>query len=67
LGDFSFKTIGCKVSSLFVYLFVYPFIDGNLTLWHARAPARPHSVPCMCFRSRGGEPLHSSDSFLALS
>ena len=23
-----------------MYLFVYPFIDGNLALWHARAPAR---------------------------
>ena len=43
-----------------MYLFEYPFIDGNLALWRARA--RPHSVPCACFRSCRGEPMHISDS-----
>jgi hypothetical protein len=40
LGDFSFKTIGCEFTPSFVYLFMYPFVDGYLALWHARAPAR---------------------------
>ena len=47
LGDFSFKTIIYEFPPKHVYLFMYPFIDGNLALWHARAPARIVSLVCV--------------------
>jgi len=40
LGVFSFKTKCCGFIPNFVYLFMYPFVDGYLALCHARAPAR---------------------------
>jgi len=47
LGDFSFKTMACEFTPNFVYLFMYPFVDGYLALWHARAPARIVSLACV--------------------
>jgi|GEM_PF-1291953 hypothetical protein len=47
LGDFSFKTMACEFTPNFVYLFMYPFVDGYLALWHARAPARTVSLACV--------------------
>ena len=46
LGDFSFKTVSYGVASNFVYLFMYPFVDGNLAFCYARA--RPRIIGLMC-------------------
>ena len=47
LGDFSFNRIGCEFTPNFVYLFMYPFVDGYVALWHARAHARVVILLCV--------------------
>jgi len=47
LGDFSFKIIGYEFSPNFVYLFMYPFVDGDPSLCHARARLRICFLVCV--------------------
>ena len=47
LGDFSFKTIDYEFASNFVYLFMYPFVDDDLSICHARARLRVCFLVCV--------------------
>jgi hypothetical protein len=62
LGDFSFKIMVYEILPNFVYLFMYPFVDGNLCLCHARA--RPHPFLNACSRSFYSVHMSGSESLV---